>query len=184
MRFDKKVQTMSLSLYQTSVPTFERSLRALLVVFDKAELHAKARKFDPTNYLGMRLAPDMFPFVRQVQSCCDSAKNGSSRLAGVAAPAFEDKEATFAELRDRVGRTLEVLATLDAKAIDAGMEREIVFPAGPNVKFRMQGGNYLLHWVLPNFYFHLITAYDILRAAGVEIGKRDFLGAVPGVEPA
>jgi uncharacterized protein len=182
-RCDSKVsQTMSLSLYQSSVPTFERCLRALIVILDKAELHANARKFDPANYLGMRLAPDMFPFVRQVQSACDNAKNGSARLAGVQAPAFEDKEATFAELRDRIGRTLDYLATLDAKAIDAGMEREIVFPAGPSVKFRMQGGNYLLHWVLPNFYFHLTTAYDILRAAGVEIGKRDFLGAVLGIE--
>ena len=173
---------MTLSLYQSSVPVFETSLRALLVILDKAELHAKERKFDPTNYLGLRLAPDMFPFVRQVQTVCDNAKNAPSRLAGVAAPVFEDKEATFAELRDRIGRTLDYLARLDAAAIDAGNEREIVFPAGPSVKFRMQGGNYLLHWVLPNFYFHLITAYDILRSAGVDIGKRDFLGAVPGIE--
>ena len=175
---------MPLSLTQTSVGAFERSLTALLVLLEKAEAHAKARKFDPTNYLGMRLAPDMFPFVRQVQSLCDSAKNGSSRLAGAPAPVFEDKEATFADVRDRVGRTLEFLKTLDAKSIDSAGDREVVFPAGPGVKFRMQGGNYLVHWVLPNFYFHLTTAYDILRAAGVEIGKRDFLGAVPGVEPA
>ena len=175
---------MSLSLYQSSVPVFERCLTAFLGILDKAEAHAKARKFDPTNYLALRLAPDMFPFVRQIQSMCDNAKNGSSRLAGVAAPAFEDKEATFVELSDRIGRTLEYLKTLDAKAIDAALDREIVFAAGPGVKFRMQGGNYLLHWVLPNFYFHLTTAYDILRRAGVEIGKRDFLGAVVGIEPA
>src|SRR6516225_4235055 len=125
---------MSLSLYQTSVRTFERSLAAFLGVLDKAEAHAKARKFDPTNYLGLRLAPDMFPFVRQVQTFCDNAKNAPSRLAGVSAPLFEDKEATFAELRDRVNRTLEHLKTLDAKAIDAAVEREIVFAAGPNNK--------------------------------------------------
>ena len=175
---------MTLSLYQTGVLTFERSLTAFLVILEKAEAHAKARKFDPANYLGMRLAPDMFPLVRQVQSMCDNAKNGSSRIAGVPAPAFEDKEATLAELSDRVRRTIDYLKTLDAKAIDAGADREIVFPAGPSVKYRMQGGNYLVHWVLPNFYFHMTTAYDILRAAGVEIGKRDFLGAVPGIEPA
>ncbi len=175
---------MTFSLYQSSVASFERCLTALLAILDKAEAHAKARKFDPTNYLGMRLAPDMFPLVRQVQSCCDNAKNAPSRLAGVAAPAFEDKEATFAELRERVVRTLDYLKTLDAKAIDAAVEREIVFPAGPTVKFRMLGGNYLVHYVLPNFYFHLTTAYDILRSAGVEIGKRDFLGAIPGLEPA
>ncbi len=179
-----KVFTMSLSLTQSSVPVFERSLTAFLGVLDKAEAHAKARKFDPTNYLGMRLAPDMFPFVRQVQNFCDNAKNAPSRLAGVAAPVFEDKEATFAELRDRIVRTLDYLKTLDAKAIDAALDREIVFAVGPNAKMKMQGGNYLLHWVLPNLYFHLTTAYDILRAAGVEIGKRDFLGAVPGVLPA
>ena len=174
---------MSLSLYQSSVPSFERCLTAFLAVLDKAEAHAKARKFDPTNYLALRLAPDMFPLVRQVQSFCDNAKNASSRLAGVAAPVFEDKEATFAELRDRVGRTLDYLKTLDPNAIDAGTDREIVLPLG-SAKMKTQGGNYLVHFVLPNFYFHLTTAYDILRAAGVEIGKRDFLGAVPGIEPA
>ncbi len=175
---------MSLSLYQSSVPAFERSMTAFLGILEKAEAHAKTRAFDPTNYLGTRLAPDMFPFVRQVQTFCDNAKNATSRLAGVAAPVFEDKEATFAELSERIGKTLDYLKALDAKAIDGALERDIVFPAGPNAKFRMQGGNYLLHWVLPNFYFHLTTAYDILRSAGVEIGKRDFLGAVPGVEPA
>ncbi len=174
---------MSLSLYQMSVPGFERSLTAFLAILDKAEAHAKARQFDPTNYLGLRLAPDMFPFVRQVQTFCDNAKNASSRLAGVAAPAFEDKEATFAELRDRIIRTLDYLKTLDAKAIDGGAEREIVFPIGPVNKAKMQGANYLVHFVLPNFYFHLTTAYDILRASGVEIGKRDFRGAVAGFEP-
>lgn len=175
---------MSLSLYESSVPSFERCLTAFLGILDKAEAHAAARKFDPTNYLGLRLAPDMLPLVRQVQIFCDNAKNAPSRLAAVAAPAFEDKEATFAELRDRIRRTLEVLKTLDAKAVDAGLDREVVFPAGPNTKMKMRGGNYLVHYVLPNFYFHLATAYDILRAAGVEVGKRDFLGAVPGIEPA
>ena len=179
-----KALIMSLSLYQSSVAVFERCLTAFLGILDKAEAHAKARKFDPTNYLGLRLAPDMFPLVRQVQSMCDNAKNGSSRLAGVTAPAFEDKEATFEELRDRIGRTLDYLKTLDSKAIDAAGDRDIVFPAGPSAKFRMQGANYLVHYVLPNFYFHLTTAYDILRGAGVEVGKRDFLGAVPGIEPA
>ena len=172
-----------LSLSQSSLPTFERSLTALLAVLEKAETHAKARNFDPTNYLALRLAPDMFPLARQVQTCCDHAKNGSSRLAGVAAPVFEDNEATFAELRARVARTLEVLGALDRKAVDAGAEREIVFSAGPN-KLKMRGDDYLVHFVQPNFYFHLVTAYGILRAAGVEIGKLDFLGAVPRVTPA
>ena len=175
---------MSLSLYQSSVPVYERSLRAFLAILDKAEAHAEARKFDPANYLAIRLAPDMFPLVRQVQTFCDNAKNASSRLAGGQAPAIADTEKTFAELRARIQTTLDHLKTIDAKAVDAATERDIVFPLGPNVKMKMQGANYLVHFSLPNFYFHLTTAYDILRSAGVEIGKRDFLGDVPGMSPA
>ena len=171
---------MSLSLYQASVPVFERELTALLGILDKAEAHAASRKFDANNYLGLRLAPDQFPLTRQVQIACDHAKNASCRLAGVAPPVFEDKEATIGELRDRIGKTLALLKTVDAQAIDDGEQREIVFPVGPTNKVKMQGANYLLHFAMPNFYFHVTTAYDILRAAGVEIGKRDFLGAVPG----
>jgi hypothetical protein len=174
---------MSLSVYQSSVPVFERGLGALLGVLDKAEAHAAARKFDAANYLAMRLAPDMFPLTRQIQVCCDHAKNASYRLAGVAPPVIEDKEATIAELRARIQATLGHLKTIDAKAIDAGVEREIIIPLGTN-KIKMQGGDYLLHFAMPNFYFHLTTAYDILRAAGVEIGKRDFMGAVQGISPA
>ncbi len=175
---------MSLSLYQSSVPVFERSLAAFLAILEKAEAHAQARNFDPTNYLTIRLAPDMFPLVRQVQSFCDHAKNASFRLAGAQAPALADKETTFAELRARIQTTLDLLKTIDAKSVDGGVDRDIVFPIGPSSKVSMQGANYLLHFALPNFYFHLTTAYDILRSAGVEIGKRDFLGAVPGISPA
>jgi len=170
---------MSLSLYQSSVATFERSLSAFLAILDKAEAHAQARKFEPANYLSLRLAPDMFPLTRQIQTFCDHAKNASFRLAGVAPPVIEDKETTLPELRARIQATLEHLKTLDAAAIDAASDREIVIPLGAN-KAKMLGANYLVHFVLPNFYFHLTTAYDILRSAGVEIGKRDFLGAVPG----
>ena len=174
---------MSLSLYQSSAPVFARSLTAFLGILDKAEAHAEARKFDPTNYLAIRLAPDMFPLVRQVQSFCDHAKNASFRLAGSPPPAIADEEKTFADLRARIRATLEHLKTIDAATVDAGADREIVFPIGPNRKAKMQGADYLLHFALPNFYFHLTTAYDILRSAGVEIGKRDFLGAVPGITP-
>ena len=175
---------MSLSLYQSSVPVFERSLVAFLGILDKAEAHAKARKFDPANYLSIRLAPDMFPLTRQIQAFCDHAKNASFRLAGVQPPRIEDNETTFAELRSRIEATLGHLKTIDAKAVDAGADREVVIPVGPNTRLKSQGANYLLHFALPNFYFHLTTAYDILRSAGVEIGKRDFLGAVPDVSPA
>jgi uncharacterized protein len=175
---------MSLSLYQSSVPVFERSLAAFLGILDKADSHAQARKFDPTNFLAIRLAPDMFPFSRQVQTFCDHAKNASFRLAGAQPPVLADHETTFADLRARIRTTLEHLKTVDVEAIDAAAEREIVFPISPTRKVKMQGANYLLHFALPNFHFHLTTAYDILRSAGVEIGKRDFLGAVPGISPA
>jgi len=172
---------MTLSVYQSSVSVFEQTLKALSAVLDKAEAHAQTRKFDPAIYMTLRIRPDMFPFVRQVQAACDHAKNASSRLAGVEAPRFEDNEASLAELKGRIEKTLAHLATLDAAALEAGAERDILFPVGPN-KLRMRGDNYLLHFALPNFYFHLTTAYDILRYAGVEIGKRDFLGTPPGAQ--
>ena len=131
----------------------------------------------------MRLRPDMLPFVRQVQIFCDNAKNTSSRLAGVEAPRMEDNEASLEELKARIEKTLDYIKSLDRAAVDHGAGREIVFPLGPN-KMKMQGANYLLHFALPNYYFHLTTAYDLLRYAGVDIGKRDFLGAVPGISPA
>ena len=175
---------MSLSLYQSSVPVFERSLAAFLGILDKAEAHAEARKFDPTNYLAIRLAPDMFPLTRQIQAFCDSAKITSFRLAGAQPPAIADTETTLAELRARIQTTLDLLNAVDGKVVDAGADRDVVFPLGPNLKMKMRAADYLVHFALPNFYFHLATAYDILRFAGVEIGKRDFLGAIPGMSPA
>jgi uncharacterized protein len=169
---------MSLSLYQSSVPVYERSLNAFLGVLDKAEGHAQARKFDASSYLTIRLSPDMWPLGRQIQGFCDHAKNSSFRLAGKTPPAIEDKESTVAEFRQRIKTTLDLLKSIDGTAMDGAEDREIVLPAGPN-KLKMQGADYLLHFALPNFYFHLTTAYDILRSAGVEIGKRSFLGAVP-----
>ena len=175
---------MTISLYQSSVPTFERCLGAFLGILDKAEAHANARKFDASNYLALRLSPDMWPLTRQIQTFCDHAKNASFRLAGAQAPILPDKETTFAELRARIQTTLELLKTVNAEAVDAAEDRDIVFPISPTNKIKLQGANYLMHFALPNFYFHLTTAYDILRSAGVEIGKRDFLGALPGVSPA
>ncbi len=171
---------MSLSLYQSSVPVFERSLNAFLGVLDKAEEHAHARKFDPANYLTIRLSPDMFPLARQIRAFCDHAKNASFRLAGKTAPATEDNETSIAELRARIQATLDLLKSIDAKEMEGAADREIVIPAGAH-KLKMDGANYLLHFALPNFYFHLTTAYGILRAAGVEIGKRHFMGVVPGM---
>jgi len=171
---------MSLSLYEVSVPVYERGLNAFLAILDKAEEHAAARKFDPNSYLAMRLSPDMWPLVRQVQGFCDHAKNSSFRLAAKDPPVKEDKETTIGELRERIHATLGMLKSIDAKTMEGGETREIVIPAGAN-KLQLPGADYLLHFALPNFYFHLTTAYDILRASGVEIGKRNFIGAVPNL---
>jgi uncharacterized protein len=171
---------MSLSLYHCSVPIYERGLNAFLAILDKAEEHAQARKFDPNSFLAMRLSPDMYPLARQIQSFCDHAKNSSFRLAGKDPPVKEDKETTIAELRARIRATLDMLKSIDAKAMEGGETREIVIPAGAN-KLKLPGADYLLHFAMPNFYFHLTTAYDILRAGGVEIGKRNFMGAVPNL---
>ena len=171
---------MSLSLYQVSVPVYERGLNAFLGVLDKAEEHAAARKFDPANYLTIKLSPDMFPLARQIQSFCDHAKNSSFRLAGQQPPVMEDKETTIAELRQRIHATLDLFKSIDPKAMEGGETREIVIPTGAS-KLKAEGANYLLHFAMPNFYFHLTTAYDILRAGGVEIGKRNFIGASPGI---
>jgi hypothetical protein len=164
---------------KSSIPVFEIGLNALSAIVDKAEAHAEARKIDPAALLNARLFPDMFAFTRQVQIVCDQAKNGGSRLAGVEPPKFEDNEKTFAELKARIARTIAYVKTLDAGKIDASADREIVFPLGPTKKGHMQGADYLNHFLLPNFYFHLTTAYDILRHSGVEVGKLDFLGAMP-----
>jgi hypothetical protein len=128
--------------------------------------------------LSYRLAPDMFALTRQVQVSCDQAKNGSARLAGVEPPKFEDTETSIDQLKERIAKTVAFLKTLDAKAIDASSEREVTFPLGPN-KGHMKGSDYLNHFVLPNFYFHLTAAYALARHAGVDLSKRDFLGAVP-----
>ena len=154
-----------------SIPVFEISLNALSVLLDKAEAYAEAKKIDPAALLSTRLFPDMFTLTRQVQSACDQAKNGGARLAGI--------DASFPELKARIAKTVAFVKTLDAKKIDASADREITFPLGPTNKGHMKGADYLNHFVLPNFYFHATTAYDILRHCGVEIGKRDFLGAIP-----
>jgi uncharacterized protein len=170
---------MSLSMSQAAVPVFEIGLNALSVVLDKAEAYAAAKKIDPTVLLRSRLSPDMFDLVRQVQVATDLAKNGSARLAGVEAPRYEDNETTIEQLKARLAKTVAYLNTLDRKQIDSSADRQITFPLGPTVKGHMKGDDYLNHFMLPNFYFHLTAAYAILRHCGVDIGKRDFLGTIP-----
>ena len=168
-----------MSMSNASIPVFEISLNALSALLDKAAAYCEGKKIDPAALLNTRLFPDMFPLTRQVQSACDQAKNGGARLAGIDPPRYEDNEQTIAELKARIAKTVAFLKTLDAKKIDASADREIIFPLGPTNKGHMKGTDYLNHFVLPNFYFHLTTAYDILRHCGMEIGKRDFFGAIP-----
>jgi uncharacterized protein len=168
-----------MSMSNASIPVFEISLNALSGLLDKAEAYADGKKIDPMALLNARLFPDMFALTRQVQSACDQAKNGAARLAGIDPPRYEDSEKTIAELKARIAKTLAFVKTVDAKKIDASADQEITFPLGPTNKGHMKGSDYLHHFVLPNFYFHLTTAYDILRHSGVEIGKRDFFGAIP-----
>lgn len=169
---------MSNSMSQASLPVFEIGLNALTGVLDKAAAHAAAKKVDQSVLLGWRLAPDMFALGRQVQVACDQAKNGSARLAGIEAPKFEDNEATLDQFKERITKTVVFLKTLDTKAIDASSDREITFPLGQN-KGQMKGSDYLNHFMLPNFYFHLAAAYAAARNFGVDVGKRDFLGTIP-----
>ena len=170
---------MSSSMSHASLPVFEIGLNALSAVLDKAEAHAVAKKIDPSVLVSWRLIPDMFALARQVQIASDQAKNGSARLAGIEPPRYEDNETTIEQLKERLAKTVAFLKTLDPKAIDTSADREITFPLGPDNKGHMKGSDYLNHFVLPNFYFHLTAAYAILRQCGVEIGKRDFLGAIP-----
>ncbi len=166
----------TISMHAASVPLFQRQLGALLAWLDKAEAHAAARKFSPDNYLQLRLAPDMLPFLSQIRIASDTAKGCVARLAGVEAPKFEDDETTFEQLRGRIRRTLDYIGSVPAAQIDGSEERAIVIPMRPpREPVRMQGLAYLQGWALPNFYFHVTTAYALLRHAGVELGKGDFL---------
>jgi hypothetical protein len=167
-----------MSMSSASIPVFEVGLNALAALLDKAAAYAEAKRIDPAVLLNARLFPDMFALTRQVQIVCDQAKNGGARLAGIDPPKHEDTEASIPELKARIAKTLAFVKTLDAGSIDAAASREVSFPLGPKTG-RMKGADYLNFFVLPNFHFHRATAYGILRHCGVEIGKPDFLGAIP-----
>jgi uncharacterized protein len=169
---------MSLSMFQTAVPSFQKHLNALDAMLDKAALYADAKKIDPSVLLNSRLYPDMFDLKRQVQVACDFAKSAGARLAGVAVPSHPDTETTIPELKARIAATLAFLATLKPEQMDGSAGRELTIKVGPN-EMTFSGADYLLHFALPNFYFHCATAYGILRHNGVEIGKRDFMRRMP-----
>ena len=166
---------MTISMYQASVPRFANTLKNLSGILDKAAAHCEAKKIDPLVLTSFRLYPDMFAMARQVQICCDTAKGAVARLAGVEIPKHEDTEKTFDELKARIAKTLEFIATVKAAQVDGSEERDILLKLqGRDVTFK--GLQYLMGFAWPNFYFHATTAYSILRHNGVELGKRDFIG--------
>jgi hypothetical protein len=168
---------MSLSLHSACVPTFVRGFNNMLNWLDKAQAHAEARKFDTQAFLSLKLAPDMLPFTRQVQIASDGAKACVARLAGVEVPAWEDNEASFDDLRARIRKTIDYVQSVPAEQVNGGVDREIVLPRRTGEPLRLSAENFVFQYVLPNFYFHTTTTYALLRQAGVEIGKRDYLGA-------
>ena len=167
---------MTISMYKASVPIFEQFLMSLSAVLDKAAAYAEAKKVEPAVLLNTRLAPDMFPLVRQVRAATDHAISACGRLAGADMPSFSDTEATIPELKDRIAKTIDFLKGLKPAQIDGSEDKEIKikFPSGATREFT--GQSLLLTGSLPNFYFHCTTAYDILRHCGIELGKRDFMG--------
>lgn len=168
---------MTISMYSASIPVFKQMLSALNDVLAKAEAHAAEKKIDPNAFLQARLFPDMFPLLRQVQIAADFAKSVPARLAGAEVPSYEDSELTFADLHARVQKTLAFIDGLTAAQIDGSETLEIVLRPGTPKEKKLSGQTYLLGYGLPQFFFHVTTAYDILRHNGVEVGKRDFMGA-------
>jgi hypothetical protein len=166
---------MTISMYDASIPVWKRFLNNLSSLLEKAVTYADAKKIDHSVLLNARLYPDMYPLTRQVQIASDNAKFGAARLAGVEAPKFEDNETSFAELQTRITKTITFLNTITPQQLEGSEGRDIVLVIH-DTKQEMKGLQYLLDRVQPNFYFHVTTAYNILRHNGVEIGKRDFLG--------
>lgn len=169
---------MSLAIHDDIVPTLARALTQLRHVLQKGQAHAEANGWDPAVLLGMRLAPDMIPLLRQVQIATDIAKFAAARLTGTDAPKFDDTETTFAELDARVQRAIDYLASVPAAAFEGAEDRAITMPTRANGDLNFDGRGYLLTFVLPNVYFHCSIAYALLRHAGVPLGKADFVGPI------
>lgn len=167
---------MTISLHAASVPVFQQLLGSLGQLLAKAEAHAAERKIEPDALLQARLFPDMFPLLKQVQVACDFARGVSGRLAEAELPVIDAGQKTFADLQALIAATLDFIGGLDSASFDGADTREIVLRPGTPKERRMAGQPYLLHYGLPQFFFHVTTAYDLLRHSGVEVGKRDFMG--------
>ena len=158
-----------------TIPDFVRTLNALSGLLEKGAASAKARKIDPLVLTSARLAPDMFALARQVQIACDASKLGFARLSGMEAPKFEDTETTFEELQARIVKTIDFLHTVTAERLAGAEDKVVSFPAGPERVLKLKGRDFLYQWMVPNLYFHTVTAYNILRHNGVDVGKMDYL---------
>jgi uncharacterized protein len=167
---------MSISLYSATVPVFKQMLLALSDVLKKGEEHAQNRKFDPTVLLQSRLFPDMLPLVRQVQIACDFAKSVPARIAGVEVAAYEDSEQSFAELQQRIAKTLALIEGMTAEQLNGSAVKEVVLRPGTPKEKKLSVEDYVLKYGMPQFFFHVTTAYNLLRHNGVEIGKKDYMG--------
>ena len=167
---------MSLSMYDASVPVFVRGLLQLSHILKKAEAHAEAKKIDPSVFIQARLAPDMFPLARQVQITSDVVKGGAARLSGAEAPSFADTETTFADLQERIAKTIAFIKSIKPELFKDSGERAIQLKVGGQ-ELAFNGQNYLQQFVLPNLFFHVTATYGILRHNGVELGKKDYLGS-------
>ena len=168
---------MSISLYSATVPVFKQMLLALSDVLKKGEEHAQNRKFDPAVLLQSRLFPDMLPLVRQVQIACDFAKSVPARIAGVEVAAYEDSEQSFAELQQRIAKTLALIEGMTAEQLNGSTVTEVVLRPGTPKEKKLTVEDYALKYGMPQFFFHVTTAYNLLRHNGVEIGKKDYMGS-------
>ena len=167
---------MQISMYDTLVPTADRMLGNLSVILDKAAAYAEQKDFDPSILLNARLAPNMFPFTRQIQIATDMVSRGAARLSGNEVTSSKDAETTFAELKARIARVREYVNAIPAEKFDGAEDRQITIQTGTRGQLTFDGLGYLRDFVLPNLYFHVTTAYDILRHNGVALGKKDFVG--------
>jgi len=169
---------MSLAMHAMAMDTFAPMLRTLAALLDKGAQYANANSRNPDTLVDARLAPDMFPLAKQVQIACDHAKSATARLTGQEPPKFEDNEQTLDQLKSRIRRTLDYVESIPAAAYHGSENRKIEVPLINDLVLDVDGVQYVRDWALPNFYFHVVTAYDILRSQGVQIGKQDYLAHV------
>ena len=171
---------MKISIYEFATKTFVPMMQSLSNILDKGAEHARAKNSDPAALVNARLAPDMYTLSQQVRHACNHAKDATARVTGKEPPQFEDNEQTIEELKARIAKTVNYVDSVRAAAFEGAEDRKIIIPIPENMEIEMNGLQFLRDWALPHFYFHVVTAYDILRHNGVEIGKRDYLSHVGG----